>query len=190
MQLSQRHVDIVEALFGLNINLARGNDDQRRELTQKIDEQICHEFGKRWGMKARAGGNIGNASKDSIAYLEDDGTVSVWDWQNGTTREPQIRAGMEPNYSHLPTSEAKFIEVQPVNHLSSVPDDDEDDPLIPILKKIADTQQTIMENQVRLAQAIQLLLDKPAPDINIPPIKFPDYKGSIFGFNVTLKPQV
>lgn len=198
MRLSQRHVDIVEALYGLNIDLARGDDNQRRQLTQKIDEQIAFEFGPRWGMKARAGGNIGNASKDSIAYLEADGTVSVWDWQNGSTREPQVKVNDEPTYPNLPTSEAKFIAVEPVNHLDGeVPDDDDDDEeaaLAAILKKIVDNtdqilanQATILQNQARTHELIQLLIDKPLPEF--PPVKFPEYKGSVLGFGITLKPQ-
>lgn len=203
MQLSQKHVDIVETLYGMNMELAKGSEEQRRELTKKIDEQICFDFGKRWGMKARAGGNVNNASKDSIGYLEDDGTVSVWDWQNGTTREPQIHAGKNPDYSHLPTSEAKFIEVDAVNHLSSVPDngDDESDPFVEVLVEIKNdlkdvradvtrllnSQAALMESHIDIIQRLQILIDKPSPDL--PFISFPEYEANTFFGKITLKPK-
>jgi hypothetical protein len=198
MQLSQRHVEIVNALYMMNLTLAKGDEGQRRQLTQKIDEQICFEFGHRWGMKARAGGDINSASKDSIGYLEDDGTVSVWDWQNGSSREPQIHTGDGPHYPHLSTSEAKFVEVQPVNHLSSVPDngDDDDDVMVELfrqllneVKQVRADQTRLLEGQAAIMTAVQLVLDKPI-DVHVPPIKFPEYKGTVLGFGVTLKPQV
>lgn len=195
MNLSERQVSIVNQLYMMNLTLARGDEGQRRQLTQKIDEQIRFEFGPRWGMKARAGGNISTASKDAIGYLEDDGTVSVWDWQNGSSREPQVHAGEAPHYPHLPLSEAAFIPVEAVNHLSSVPDnggETEDDPnvakILEVVQKILTTQQTILENQVRLSQAMQVLIDKPFPEI--PPITFPEYVASNrFLGTITLKPK-
>jgi hypothetical protein len=196
MQLSARHVSIVNTLYMMNLELAKGEEAQRRQLTQKIDEQICFEFGPRWGMKARAGGSIDTASKDSIGYLEDDGTVSTWDWQNGTSREPQIHEGEAPHYPHLPLSEAKFIAVQPVNHLSSVPDDGdgdtEDNPDLTQLIKgqaaILESIHLMMDNQVKIAQTLQVLLDKPV-EVTIPPITFPEYEASTFFGKITLRPK-
>lgn len=193
--LTQRQVDIVEALYGLNIDLARGDDDQRRQLTRKIAEQIRFEFGPRWGTKSTTPSHP--QSKDAIAFDNQNGTIDVWDWQNGTTREPQIDAGDEPDFTNLTQH---FIAVSPINHLAGeVPDDDDDDndeeaALAAILKKIAENTEAIRADQIRLLegqsaimQAIQVLLDKPTPEI--PPVKFPEYKASTFFGTITLRPQ-
>lgn len=208
MKLTPRQVQIIEELYNLNLNLANGDENQRRQLTQKIAEQVNFEFGPRYGMKARAGGNISNASKDSLAYLEDDTTVSVWDWQNGTTRKPQVVPGMEPTHPHLPLNEAKFITVSPVNHLNTPDtndgdeDDDNDDDYIQELTKalnemndnlkaIRTDNVRMLENQMAIMQAIQLILDKPTPPIEPHLVIFPEYEGQIgWSGKVTLKPKV
>lgn len=194
--LTQRQVDVVEALYGLNINLARGFDDDRRKLTRIIAEQFRFEFGPKWGTKSTTPGHP--QSKDAIAYDNGDGTIDVWDWQNGTTREPQVGVGDEPDFTNL---NQHFIAVEPINHLGGeVPDNNDDDnndeeaALAAILKKIAENTEQIRADQVRLLegqsaimQAIQVLIDKPTPEI--PPIQFPEYKASTWFGTITLKPQ-
>lgn len=191
--LTQRQVDIVEALYGLNITLARGDDDQRRQLTKKIAEQFRFEFGPKWGTKSTTPSHP--QSKDAIAYDNGDGTIDVWDWQNGTTREPQVDAGDEPDYQGLTQH---FIAVEPVNHLGQAPGNGDEDnkevlaalkEVVENTKRIIANQTTILQNQTRTHELIQVLIDKPTPDINIPPVVFPEYKGSIFGLTVTLRPQ-
>lgn len=190
MRLTKRQVDIVNALYSANKTLAEGTDDERRKLTKMINEQICFEFGPRWGMKARENGNINNASKDSIAFLEDNGTISVWDWQNGTTRKPQIHEGDEPDYPNLPTTEAKFIPVDPVDHLRNSPpsngDDNNDD--------TKDDIKTILANQVQIAQ---ILADISQTQSNLLEVlkslvarQFPEYEAKLGPFgSIVLKPR-
>lgn len=117
MQLPNRIVEIVATLNSRNATLSKGTDDQRRQLTRMIQEQIVSELGGQWGGKVRSGLGDENMGKDSIGYLESDQTVSVWDWQNGSTRESTLRAGSDPDYPHLPQDEARFISRQGVNHL-------------------------------------------------------------------------
>lgn len=105
--LAQRHSDLAHS----------SDDNDRRKLTRMICEQIAYDLGNDWGCKKRAGLSDEFQSKDSIAYREDDNTTSVWDWQNGTTRERGVNEGDEPHHSHLDDSEATFMPVEKVNHL-------------------------------------------------------------------------
>ena len=209
MQLTQRHVEIVNTLYMANLTLARGDDNQRRQLTQKIDEQICFEFGNRWGMKARAGGSINDASKDSIGYHETDGTVSSWDWQNGSSRAPQIHANQEPDYPHLPLSEATFVSVFPVNHLIVLNPGDEGDNdgvteggvifITPeqfdsMLKTIADSNKELAvvhgeiirarEQLNGIMQMLEQIISSPLPDFT-----FPTYEANTVLGKITLTPK-
>jgi hypothetical protein len=116
VKLTQRHVDICWAMYHANMTLAHGNDDQRRQLNRKIAEQYRFEFGDRWGTKSTTINHP--QSKDALAYLLDNGLINIWDWQNGTSRQPQITAGQGPHYENM---DQYFIEVPPVNHLNSNP---------------------------------------------------------------------
>ena len=117
MNLTQRHVEICRALHQRHIDLARGDDDQRRELTGMIAEQWCFEFGRDWGTKSRS--PTAPRSKDALAHRTGPTSMDVWDWQNGSTREPNLREGQPPDYPNI--TDQFFIEVPPVNHLGVVP---------------------------------------------------------------------
>jgi hypothetical protein len=107
-----------DELYERNVSLARSDDDNdRRRLTRLIAEQIAFTLGDRWGCKKRAGLGDEWQSKDSIAYREDDGTVSVWDWQNGSTRRRAVNAGDQASHANLSPQEAAFMPVSATNHL-------------------------------------------------------------------------
>lgn len=119
MNLTGRHVEICRALHQRHIDLARGEDEERRKLTGMIAEQWCFEFGKDWGTKARS--PTAPRSKDALAHRTGPSSMDVWDWQNGTTREPSVREGQPPDYPNI--TDQFFLEVAPVNHLGVAPDD-------------------------------------------------------------------
>jgi hypothetical protein len=115
MNLPARVVDICWALYRLHRDLAEGDDDQRRILTRMIAEQCHFELGSRWGVKSRDA--FTPQSKDSIAFLDVQPAFFNWDWQNGTTREPQVVAG-QPGER---ITDQLWLAVSPVNHLSGAP---------------------------------------------------------------------
>lgn len=115
MTLTQRHVEIIWELYRRDLDLAKGNDDQRRQLTRKIAEQINFEFGPRWGTKSTTVNHP--PSKDAIVYKNDNGTVDIWDWQNGDSRQPQVHEGKAADYKNM---DHFFLKVDAVNHLGSV----------------------------------------------------------------------
>lgn len=195
-KLTQRHVDIIEAIYGLNIDLARGNDDERRIVTNKIAEQFAFEFGPTWGTKSSTPTHP--PSKDVVAKMEN-GRLYGWDWQNGTTRAPQVHVGQEAE----DMTGQHFILVVPTNHLADVPEDPDepDDPtepekdLILILadlkkqvQELKDNQKRLMAGQETILAAVQVLIDKPDPEIVIIP-KYPEYEGSAWFGKITLTPR-
>jgi hypothetical protein len=123
MNYPQRLVEIIDTFYASHPHLAKGSDAQRRDLMRMIHEQYEHELPPaqrgRWGNKQRAGLSDVDRSKDGSAYLEDDGTLSVWDVQNGATRERAVNAGDPPSHPHLPAGEATFIRVEPVHHFGT-----------------------------------------------------------------------
>lgn len=166
MVLSARHVEIITTLWERNQALANGNDDQRRELTRMIAEQCCFEFGPRWGTKAAAAGSP--PSKDAIAYLLDNGRIDIWDWQNGSSRKPQVHAGKAADYPNEPQN---FISVPPFNHLRSQPPPPpppdppaEDDVLKALVALKADIEE-IGEHISAIETGIAALLAAPGTDI-------------------------
>ena len=117
MQLPARIVDIVNVMYERNKELAHSpSENDRRTLTVLILEQIAFEFGSNWGAKARSASDP--LSKDGLAYKVDANTIHVWDWQNGTTREPQLTVGQEPSHADLVGHH--FIRVNSANHLGVV----------------------------------------------------------------------
>jgi hypothetical protein len=104
---------IVSALWAKHSVLAFGSEDQRRELTLKIAETFCAHYGPDWGTKSTY--ESYPQSKDAIAFRYSDGTIAVFDWQNGTSREVSVQDGQAPSYDHL----AQFFRaVSPVDHLA------------------------------------------------------------------------
>lgn len=189
--LNQRQVEIIEALYGLNLSLARGSDDDRRVLTRKIAEQFVFEFGPDYGCKSSTPTNP--QSKDAIAKRENNRLYS-WDWQNGTTREPQVKVG---SVAEDITGQF-FIAVTGINHLADEPPVDNGGnttEVTALVKKVIEMQQNISNAQVQILDAqthilqiLQTILDKP---IEIPPVQFPDYESNripILG-TITFKPK-
>ena len=114
----------VTSLTISNRSLAHSDsDDDWRQLTRLIAEQIAFALGDRWGCKKPAGLGYEWRSKDALAYREDDGTVSVWDWQSGASRRRVVNAGDEPDYPRLTAGEAAFVPVAGANHLGWQPGD-------------------------------------------------------------------
>lgn len=147
MLFPARGVDIVWALYNAHTDLANGTEDNRRQLTRMIAEQMCFELGKVWGTKKGGPGNP--QSKDAIAYDNGNGTFDVWDWQNGATRQPQVTANQPPDYPRL-TSPQEFIEVTPVNHIGEeppAPPDDEDDNDEELEMRVANLEQDVSNLQ-------------------------------------------
>jgi hypothetical protein len=107
-------VNVIHALYGEHVDLAHGDDDRRRQLTRMISEQLRYDLGPGWGTKSAD--LYRPPSKDAIAYF-DGFALWGWDWQNGTTREPQVVAGQEA----AEISGQHFIAVEPINHLGTVP---------------------------------------------------------------------
>lgn len=114
--LPQRAYDVMVGLRARNLDLAHGDDDQRRQLTRMIAEQLAHDLGPRWGTKSTSEG--APQTKDGIAYRLDTGRIDIWDWQNGGTRDVQVRPGQAATY---PNEAQHFIAVEPVDHLNAGP---------------------------------------------------------------------
>lgn len=185
-QLTQRHIDIIQALYERNIPLANGGEDDRRKLTRMIAEQICLEFGPKWGVKSTTPNHP--QSKDTIVEQNDNGSLNIWDWQNGTTRKPQLRAGQPPDHVEF----HHFIEVSPVNHLQVPSNGDnqnppvEDNEVKELLHNVLKNQQTMLENQATMIGYFEYIR-RSIEDVKIP--EYPVYEGSILGFKVTLAPK-
>lgn len=101
---------IIEALYSRYVVLAEGTDDDRRALTLKCAQQICFEFGSKWGTKSADSGRP--PSKDAIAYF-DGITLYSADCFNGTTKKPSVPDQLEESPGQ------HFISVTPINHLGA-----------------------------------------------------------------------
>ena len=179
---------IIEQLGAKFPALFVNDDDKQRELTIKIGEQFAFAFGLKWGNKKRAGLGDEFRSKDSIAVKEPDGTTSVFD---------MFSSGMailvndgdlpeSPSHANLPSSEATFMPCQAVDHLNGLTgrtggttggteSHATSVDLGPVLAKL-DAQAAEI---AALRGMVQQLLDKPAPEITVPPVAFPVYEGDV-----------
>jgi hypothetical protein len=112
-----RGIEIVNELYaGVN-----PQDDTARKLAiHRTCSQMVFELGASWGNKKRAGLSDEFRSPDSIAYLEADGSVSVWDVQT-SSGAITVFAGKPPDYPKLPPSEAAFMACAPMNYLNPPP---------------------------------------------------------------------
>src|SRR6185503_18043664 len=88
-----------------------------------IAQTFCARFGVSWGTKATTEKHP--PSKDAIAYRNTDGTIDVFDWQNGATRAPQLREGQAPTFADARTMAGgppqHFIAVAAIDHLAGLP---------------------------------------------------------------------
>lgn len=108
-----RGVQIIDALY--NPALANGTDDDRRQLTRTILEQMVFEMpNDGWTWKSADSGRP--PSKDSLARIVN-GRLCNYDWQNGGTRRRSVQAGQigEDITGQNP------IPVAGINHLGDVP---------------------------------------------------------------------
>jgi len=191
MVLSVRQVEVIRALYDKNLNLARGTEDERRILTRRIAEQLCFESGINWGTKSTS--PSAPQSKDAIAFLRSPNVMDIWDWQNGSTREPRVFAGMSPDFPD--TTGQNFITVMPIDHLSSGNggngDNGEDN--TEVLAKLDKLSQEHAEIKA-LINAQNELINKvitAISEFDVSSIKFPAYESNripIFGV-ITLKPK-
>jgi hypothetical protein len=113
MNLPARVDEIIRTLYERNKALANGSEDDRRTLTRMIGEQNCFELGAQWGTKATS--SQAPQSKDAVAFKISTGVMDIWDWQNGTTRQPQTHPNQPPDYPAVKGQ--YFIECSPVDHL-------------------------------------------------------------------------
>ena len=108
---------IIEAMKVLFPEFAVNDDPKQRQLTRKINEQFKHTYGDRWCGKKRAGAPDSTQSKDSQAYKETDGSLSVWDlFQGNDDVTILVNDGDDPTH-HVPSNEGEPVEVQAINHL-------------------------------------------------------------------------
>jgi hypothetical protein len=108
---------ILDAMVAKHPIMARGDDHDRRLLNQAVCEQFRFTFGPGWGNKS-AHLSLQPTSKDALCF-NDQNTGTIWyvDWQNGTTRMPQV-VDEQPMQVLLGQW---FIEVQPKDHLGMTP---------------------------------------------------------------------
>ena len=134
MKLPVRVQEIVNELYNRNLDLANGNDDQRRALALKIAQQARFELGPSWGSKRSSQGRP--QTKDAVAQKQPDGTILIWDLFNGSTRKPFA----SPN--SMDGSKQYFVIVEGINHL-----------FIPVVVPPVVTPVIITDEQVRFLLA-------------------------------------
>jgi hypothetical protein len=192
MKLTQRHVDVINVMYERNTTLAHGSEEDRRVLTRMIAEQLAFENGPSWGTKAQ--GATHPQSKDAIAFQTSTSKkdFEIWDWQNGTTRAPQVHVGQ----AGVPVTGQWFISVSPVNHLASTGPEPPEPPEPggvtneEILKEIQDNQSVLMSEHNTIISRLQNLeliaadIQKTVNQIyavvgSSGTVKFPPYSGRV-----------
>jgi len=158
---------IVVALHAANLTLAKGSDDDRRALQQKICETVRARKGPTWGWKSNHGVNVANA-KDAIAELPlgalllgQRQPLYIWDLFNGGTREPN----RQPVMSEAHDVEQFFVPVQPIDHLAAAtiplppPQRDPDAPPLPPVPPVdySARLEAIEWSILRLAESVEKL---------------------------------
>jgi hypothetical protein len=116
--------------------LRKGDDDQRRAFTMKVAEQVRRDFGPAWGTKRADPSRP--LSKDAIARKTVDDQIVSWDLINGTTREVHPSPIMGEDIS-----DQVFVEVDPVDHLGTVPDEPPSQPQPDYAAQIADLKAQV-----------------------------------------------
>lgn len=108
----------MEAVNALYAGVNPQDDDARKVAIKRTCEQLAADLGPRWGGKKRAGLPDDYRSPDSLAFSEEDGSVSVWDIQ-ASSGAILVHAGKAPDYPRLPPSEAAFMPCEPRNHMGA-----------------------------------------------------------------------
>ena len=169
--------------------LRRGDDDQRRLFTQKAAEQLAFSVSPEWGTKRAALDRP--LSKDAVARFINQ-RLCGWDVVNGDTREMQVTGAGEDITGQV------FVSVTPANHVVEarvLPP-----PLGPDHQQLLDafTQQLRgLHLEVAFLRAeLQRLTDHQKEirtqldTLAARQILFPPYQGRLWGFPITLRPQV
>jgi hypothetical protein len=202
MLFPQKGIDAIRALY----KASPQDEPARKRDIQLVGEQMCFDLGNRWGNKKRSGTDDSFRSADSIAYLEEDNSVSVWDIQS-SSGVILVSAGSPPTYPNIPPSEAAFMPCVPINHMGG--DGGEPEPIPPdinakldlIIKKqdeIIASQSLIfgvLEQQQDSLGALNSKMDEALSLLHSGsgsgkfPIKYPNYVGRVLGIsNVVLTP--
>lgn len=109
---------VVDAMCAKFPELFVNDDEKQRVLTQRIGEQFAFTFGTQWGNKKRAGLSDAFRSKDSIAALEADGTVSIWDmFQGSSPVVVLVSDGKPPDFPNDSPANTTFMPCTPFDHL-------------------------------------------------------------------------
>lgn len=183
MKLPARVAEIVRALYDANKNLAHGTDDDRRQLTTMMNEQIALELGPKWGAKRADSGRP--ISKDSIAF-NDAPNLWIWDWQDGSTRMPggSFVAGAEGKNvgEGQPEGPQVFVPVTPTNHLGASQPQQPPTTTPPSTPPVDPSfERDVRESLGRVELMLKKIADgmKPNPFPVPPPldITFPNYEG-------------
>ena len=173
-----RGVEIVQELYGLNRHLAEGNDPDRRLLTRAIAGQFAFEFGPDWGTKSAD--PTRPPSKDSLVKKEG-GKLWSWDWQDGDTREPQVKAGDTAE----DVTGQHFIAVEPIDYLelsapaptpAPIPDPD------PAIATFEARIKRLEQHETYITDVLRLHFSIPHPH--------PAYVGRLFGaYKIRVTPE-
>lgn len=156
------------------------HEENVRQWSIRFAEQVAFEQGPQWGMK-RADPNR-PISKDTIAL--NDGRLLIWDLLLGTgTGNPRLLD--DPDSEELVGQ--VFVVVQPKNHLGTpqqpppVPPTPPPAPCPPVdLSAVINGLAEIRSEQAAqraLIEALKLT------------VQFPVYRGSLFGYGITLRPE-
>lgn len=106
----------MEAVNALYAGVNPQDDGARRVAIIRTCEQLAADLGPRWGGKKRAGLPDDYRSPDSLAFSEDDGSISIWDIQ-ASSGAILVHAGKTPDYPRVPAAEAAFMACEPKNHM-------------------------------------------------------------------------
>jgi hypothetical protein len=174
---------IVQALYERNLDLAHGNDDQRRALILKCAQQVCFELGAQWGTKKSSAGNP--PSKDALAHF-DGVTLYGADCFDGTTRKPSVPDAMEPLPGQV------FIAVTPLDWLGEpTPPPPPDGDIAALKVKFAKLDAEIREmwpvikqlndDAANHGERLHALENKPPPVVLLPKLRVKGSTGRAFG---------
>jgi hypothetical protein len=180
MTYPTRVQEIVDALASRHPDLVHGDDEQRRQLTGLIAEQVRFELGPNWGRKRADPGRP--ISVDVICTQ-----VPFVGW------DIQIAGGVIAHFPDaIDLTGQVFVPVEPVDHLGvGQPQPNPEPQPVPVPQPI-DLQpllEAVAGLLAKLEQQHQEVMAKLSEPLPLPPVTFPVYRGKILGFGVTLTPD-